>query len=398
MKLISELTSPYRENPTDYFVVQSSNPGLAVGFRENGEKSTLAESPDKSLPIAFTPYTQRGITFSNRIFVSPMCMYSSQDGFLTNWHIAHYGGLALHSPGGITVEATAVTHHGRISISCSGLWKDEHIEPHRKVVEVVHSNNVKIGIQLVHSGRKGSSLPLWESRRGIADNSIGGWTDEVYGPSTTPFDQISADPLELSIEQIQEIILAFVDAAVRADKAGYDYIEVHGAHGYLLSSFLSPIVNQRTDNYGGSFTNRIRFLTEVVERVRNVFPEHKPIWVRLSCDEWVEGGWGLEESIKLARILKDIGVDLIDCSTGGVNNDQKIPAEPLFQVPYAQQVKEQADIATSAVGMITTPAEIEGILEAKQSDIVSLARQFLLEPSFVSRAAQELGVDIVYPN
>ncbi|OLY80348.1 NADPH dehydrogenase, partial [Smittium mucronatum] len=262
-----------------------------------------------------------------------------------------------------------------------GIWKDEQIESHRKVVRVVKSNNVRIGLQLVHSGRKGSGLPIWESSKGIAHSSIGGWTDEVYGPTSEAFDEISADTKELTISQIERIKEAYVDVAIRADLAGYDYLEIHAAHVYLLSSFLSPISNTRKDIYGGSFDNRFRFLLEVVERVRNVFPENKPIWVRLS-----------------SRFLKDIEVELVDCSSGGMSNREVVEYRPLFQVSFAQQVRERAGVQTGAVGIITKPSEIEEILQLGQSDIVSLGRQFLLEPSFVKRAAVELGVDLSYPN
>ncbi|OLY80439.1 putative NADPH dehydrogenase [Smittium mucronatum] len=398
MKTAVELITPFVEDPLEFVHFQPNRPGKAIGFLEGGESINFDELPDKKLPLTFTPLTQRGVTFNNRIFVSPILTYSSQDGFLTDWHVAHYGGLSMHTPGGITVEATGVTAHGRVSINCPGIWKDEQIESHRKVVRVVKSNNVRIGLQLVHSGRKGSGLPIWESSKGIAHSSIGGWTDEVYGPTSEAFDEISADTKELTISQIERIKEAYVDAAIRADLAGYDYLEIHAAHVYLLSSFLSPISNTRKDIYGGSFDNRVRFLIEVVERVRNVFPENKPIWVRLSCNEWFEGGWDIEDSVRLARLLKDIGVDLVDCSSGGMSNREVVEYRPLFQVSFAQQVRERAGVQTGAVGIITKPSEIEEILQLGQSDIVSLGRQFLLEPSFVKRAAVELGVDLSYPN
>ncbi|OMJ29383.1 putative NADPH dehydrogenase [Smittium culicis] len=398
MKVVTDVSTDFKENPLDFLHYQSSNPGSATGLVVEGKKISLQDDSKKMLPIAFTPFVQRGITFSNRIIVSPMCMYSSQDGFLTNWHVAHYGGLSMQSPGGIIVEASAVEPHGRISINCAGIWKDEHIDSHKKVVDIAKSNNVKIGIQIVHSGRKGSSLPLWESRRGIAGNSIGGWVDEVYGPSDIAFDETSADPKELSIDQIERIIQSFVDAAVRVDKAGYDFVEIHAAHGYLLSSFLSPNANKRTDIYGGSFENRTRILLEISEKVRKVFPESKPVWVRISCHEWTENGWTNEDSVRLSKLLKDIGIDLIDCSSGGISNEQVINAGPMFQVPFAEQIRKEANIATGAVGMITKPSDIEDILQSGKSDVVFLARQFLLEPSIVKRAAIELGVDIAYPN
>ncbi|OLY80622.1 putative NADPH dehydrogenase [Smittium mucronatum] len=397
MKLVSELASEYKDDPREYRVCYPQKPGLAIGVLKDGRTYPFSKE-NKKLPMSFTPLKIRGLTFNNRIFVSPMCMYSSQDGFLTDWHIGHYGGMSMHSPGSITVEATGVTHHGRISIACAGIWKDEHMDGHRRVVNVVKSNGVRVGLQLVHSGRKGSSLPLWESRRGVADNSIGGWTDEVFGPSSDPYDEICSDTREISIEQLEEIKQAFVDAALRGIAVGYDYIELHVGHGYLLSSFLSPIVNKRNDKYGGSFTNRIRLTTEIVELVRSILPEDMPLWVRISCDECVEGGWSIDDSVKLSSVLKNMGVDLIDCSNGGINSDQKIVSGPMYQVPYAQKIKEQALIKTGAVGMITTPSQIEEILENGYSDVVFLARQFQLDPSIVSRTAVHLGVDIAYPN
>ncbi|PVV00674.1 hypothetical protein BB560_004851 [Smittium megazygosporum] len=397
MQIIESLGQQYQENPKDFYINQQIPPGSALGILdENGKTIPLTEAK-KPLPISFTKFTQKSVTFNNRLVVSPMCTYTCQNGILNDWHIAHYGGFALQAPGAVIVEATAVQDHGRISVFCSGLWSDEHIEPHARVARLIKNQGVVAGIQLNHAGRKSSTAPPWIGTQYIVSDSLGGWKDKVRGPSPIPFSEEHAVPSEMTKEQIEETIQAFADAAARADKAGYDFIELHGAHGYLISQFLSSSSNQRTDEYGGSFENRCRFFFEIVKRIQSVWPVNKPIWARISCTEWVEGGWDLNDSIRLSKCLKDMGIDLIDCSSGGMNSKQVIHARPLFQTPFAEAIRKEVKIPTAAVGIITTSAQVEELLSTQKCDFVLLARQFLREPSFTKRAAFELGVDMRWP-
>ncbi|PVZ97899.1 hypothetical protein BB558_006126 [Smittium angustum] len=393
MKILSEFETGFVEDPNNFVQIQPVEPGKSTGLLTD-EGNVLPLNEKNKLPLTFTPFTLRGVTFNNRMIVSPMCTYSCQDGFLNDWHIAHYGSFSLHSPGGIIVEATGVQSNGRISIYCNGIWKDEHIAPHKKVVNVVKRHNVKIGIQLCHAGRKASSMAPWMEGGYVAGNNIGGWPDNVVGPSAIAFSDNTPVPRELSVEEIHELIEDFGKAAIRADKAGYDFIELHGAHGYLISEFLSPNSNRRTDEYGGSFENRIRFAVEVCKKVRSVLSDHKPLWVRLSCTEWVEDGWDINDTVKLATVLKEIGVDFIDCSSGGISSHQVVKPAKLYQVPFAEQVRNQAKIPTGAVGIITKSQEIESILQDGKADLILAARQFLREPSFTKRVAHEMRVEM----
>ncbi|KAI9465023.1 FMN-linked oxidoreductase [Lactarius psammicola] len=346
---------------------------------------------NKNLPPLFTPLTIRGVTFPNRIFVSPMCQYSSDNGHATDWHLMHIGGFASRGAGGIVMEATAVVPEGRISPEDAGLWTDSQIAPLRRVVDFAHTQAAKVGIQLAHAGRKASTL------------AAGGWPDNVYGPVTVPWSDQYPTPKEMTVADMQRVIDAFAAATKRAIVAGFDFIQIHGAHGYLIHSFLSPISNTRSDDYGGqSFENRIRFPLRVVEAVREAWGD-RPLFVRLSATDWAEGPekdsegrwlqWGVEQTILLTGELKKLGVDLIDVSSGGNWAAQKVLVEPGYQVPFAEAVKKaHPDIPVGAVGLITTPKQANEVLVQGKADIVSIAREFLRDPHFVLRAADELGV------
>lgn len=318
-----------------------------------------------SAPTLFQPLRIRSVTLHNRIVVSPMCQYSAQDGHLTDYHLVHLGQLALHGPGLIFVEATAVEPRGRISPQDSGLWKDSQIEPLRRVVDFLHSQGTKAAIQIAHAGRKAGSLAPWiggTMNKILADESLGGWPNDVVAPSAIPFSEDHALPKELTVEEIKGLIKAFADAAVRAVKAGIDVIEIHGAHGYLISSFLSPLTNKRTDQYGGSFENRIRFLREVTTAIRAVIPGDMPLWLRISATEWMEWAgepsWDVESSIELAKLVQSWGIDVLDVSSSGNNNDQKIPLVKTYQTSIARRIRqalrtEGNDLLIGAVGLIT---------------------------------------------
>ncbi|KAJ1815003.1 hypothetical protein LPJ75_002530 [Coemansia sp. RSA 2598] len=359
------------------------------------------KNPDP-LPKIFQPLKIRNHDFKNRIWVSPMCMYSSEDGFAADFHLAHYSQFAMRGAGLVFTEATGVLPEARISPNCLGIWKDEHMAGLSRIVKNIHQYGAKAGIQLSHSGRKGSSIPLSlskirDSQRATVEE--GAWPDHVYGPSAVPFDNSHYKPSEMTLEQIESVQEAFVDAAVRADKAGFDVVELHGAHGYLLYQFLSPLSNRRTDNYGGSFENRTRMLIETVRRVRAVWPAEKPLFVRISSTEWVEGGWDIEDTVLLAKILVNEGVDLLDCSSGGNSSLQKIPVGPGYQIPFAARVrKDVPGLLTGAIGLITKGEQANEILETGQADVVFAAREFLRNPSFVLSSAHEMGVNIKWLN
>ncbi|MCX6243940.1 MAG: NADH:flavin oxidoreductase/NADH oxidase [Bacteroidetes bacterium] len=350
----------------------------------------------------FTPLKLREVELKNRIAVSPMCQYSSHDGFASEWHLVHLGSRAVGGAGLVMSEATGVSPEGRISIDDLGIWKDEHIAGLQKVTRFIREHNSVPGIQLAHAGRKASRSAPWNGDKvlKIEDACLpdrqGGW--KMVAPGAIPFAETDPPPVALTMEGIEKVIHDFRDAAVRADKAGFLVAEIHAAHGYLIHEFLSPLCNQRTDDYGGSFENRIRLLIEVVENVRAVWPEKNPVIVRISCTDWAEGGWTLEESVALAGILKEKGVDLIDCSSGGAVPWQKIAIGPGYQVPFAEEVRKRAGILTGAVGLITTADQAESILANGQADLVSLAREFLRDPYFPLHAAVQLGADIDCPN
>ena len=347
------------------------------------------------MAILFSPLTLRGITLRNRIVVSPMCMYSSQDGFATDWHLVHLGSRAVGGAALVLSEATAVVPEGRISPHDLGIWKDEHIEGLQRITRFISEHGSVPGIQLAHAGRKASSHRPWEGGGPILSEEENGW--QTVAPSAIPFYENGPVPHELSLEEIEHVIDAFEAAARRSLEAGFKVAEIHAAHGYLLHEFYSPISNHRTDKYGGSFENRIRLLLEVTERVRQVWPEELPLLVRISATDWTEGGWTVEDSVALAKELKNLGVDLIDCSTGGNVPRASIPVGPGYQVKFAGQLKQEANIPTGAVGMITEARQAEEILASGQADVVLLARELLRDPYFPMHAAHELGAEHTWP-
>ena len=346
------------------------------------------------MPQLFTPLKIRDIELKNRIMVSPMCEYSSKNGFANDWHLVHLDSRAVGGAALVCTEATAVSPEGRISFADLGIWKDEHIEFLKRITDFILQQNSIPGIQLAHAGRKSSRNEPWNGDKHVPIEQ-GGW--KTFAPSAIPFSPDYATPEELTQEGIAKVVNDYKAAAERALKAGFKVIEIHGAHGYLIDEFLSPLSNKRTDNYGGSFENRIRLLLEIVAAIRSVWPESYPLFVRISASDWVEGGWTIDDSVALAKILKTKGVDLIDCSSGGVVSYAKIPAGPNYQVPFAEKVRKEAGILTGAVGVIVKADQAEAILENGQADIVIMAREFLRDPYFPLRAANELGYDIKYP-
>jgi 2,4-dienoyl-CoA reductase-like NADH-dependent reductase (Old Yellow Enzyme family) len=342
----------------------------------------------------FSPFSLRGIVFRNRIAVSPMCEYSSQDGFANDWHLVHLGSRAVGGAGLVFTEAAAVSPEGRISIHDLGIWKEEHIAMWQRITAFITAQGAIPGIQLAHAGRKASTLRPWEGNRALPV-AEGGW--QVVAPSAISFNDVYPLPEALTDTGIRKVISDFRAAAVRALQAGFQVVELHAAHGYLLHNFLSPLSNHRTDEYGGAFENRIRLLVAVVEAVRTVWPEQYPLLVRISATDWAEGGWNPAESVQLATILKEKGVDLIDCSSGGLAAHQQIKVGPLYQTPFAEKIRKEAGIATGAVGMITTAEEAESIIAEGRADIVLMARELLRSPYFPLHAAHELDADIKWP-
>ena len=343
----------------------------------------------------FTPLTVRDVTFRNRVFVSPMCQYSSVDGLANDWHLVHLGSRATGGAGLVLTEAAAVSPEGRISPQDLGIWHDEQVPMLSRIFSYVESQGAVAGVQLAHAGRKASMTPPWQGSA-IAAVSEGGWTP-VLGPSAVPFSDRMQTPQALDAGGIRAIVAAFRDAARRVLEAGGRVIEIHGAHGYLLHEFLSPLSNTRTDEYGGSFDNRTRAIRDVVEAVREVWPERLPLFVRLSATDWVEDGWAPDDSVALARQLKPLGVDLIDCSSGGNVASARIPVGPGYQVPFAERVRRDAGIMTGAVGMITSPEQAEQILRLGQADVVLIARELLRNPYWPLHAARALGADAPVP-
>jgi 2,4-dienoyl-CoA reductase-like NADH-dependent reductase (Old Yellow Enzyme family) len=343
----------------------------------------------------FEPLKMRSIELPHRIVVSPMCQYSSEDGFAHDWHFVHLGSRAVGRAAAVITEATAVTADGRISPQDLGIWKDHHVEPLRRIFSFITGQGAIPGMQLAHAGRKASTDQPWNGGKPISP-SQGGWTP-IVAPSPLAFSENYQTPHALSVAEISQIVQTFSAAARRAEAAGAKIIELHGAHGYLVHSFLSPLSNQRTDQYGGSFENRIRFACEIVAAVRKVWPEKYPLWIRISATDWVQGGWTVEESVELARRLKPMGVDLFDCSSGGNVPGVRIPVGPGYQVAFAEQVRRQAGVMTGAVGMITDPAQADQIVRSGQADVVILARQFLREPYWPLLAASALGQEIKWP-
>jgi 2,4-dienoyl-CoA reductase-like NADH-dependent reductase (Old Yellow Enzyme family) len=341
----------------------------------------------------FSPLTIKNITLKNRIVTSPMCQYSATDGFASDWHLVHLGTRAAGGVGMVIAEATAVLPEGRITPGDLGLWSDGHIDGLRRIVNFVHSQGAVAAIQIAHAGRKASCAMPWEGGQQL-DERNGGW--QTVAPGNIPFLPGERAPEPLNKEGIKKVISSFASAAKRALAAGFRVIEIHSAHGYLLHEFLSPLSNNRTDEYGGSFKNRIRLLTQVIDAVKKEWPDGHPLFVRISATDWTEGGWTLEESVKLACILKDMGVDLIDCSSGGNVYNAIIPVAPGYQVPFSDAIGK-AGILTGAVGFITTAGQAESILQEEKADLVLLARELLRNPYFALNAARELDEDVAWP-
>jgi 2,4-dienoyl-CoA reductase-like NADH-dependent reductase (Old Yellow Enzyme family) len=337
----------------------------------------------------FSPLKIRGIEFRNRIAVSPMCQYSCEDGFASDWHMVHLGSRAVGGAALVMAEATAVEARGRISPADLGIWKDEHISALARIAKFIREQGAAPGIQLAHAGRKASTFRPWENGGRLVPREQGGW--RPVAPSAIPFHEHDAAPEELMIAEISAIVSAFRDGAERALKAGFQVIEIHSAHGYLSHEFLSPLTNKRADEYGGSFENRTRFAREVVIAVRAVWPEHLPLFMRVSAIDWVPGGWTLEDSVELAKRVKPLGVDLIDCSSGGIAPWVRIDPTPGYQVPFAEKVRSEAEILTGAVGLISEPAEANAIVTAGKADMVLIARELLRDPYWPLHAAKVLG-------
>ena len=352
---------------------------------------------DREVPEVdlFTPITIRGVTFRNRIAMSPMCMYSADDGYANDFHLVHLGSRALGGVGLIVVEATSITADGRITPKDVGIWTDDHMEPLARIARFLEAHGAVPGIQLAHAGRKASCAVPWRGGASLKTAAEGGWP--VVGPSPIPFSNGDPIPIELDERSIELYIEAWGAAARRALTAGFKVIEIHAAHGYLLHQFLSPLSNRRSDQYGGSLENRMRFLLRVVENLRPIVPEQLPLLVRISATDWVKGGWDIEQSVVLCKRLRERGVDLIDVSSGGTVPDAKIPVARGYQVPFSQRIREEAGIRTGAVGMISDPQFADGIITSGQANIVFLARELLREPYWAIKAQHALEEEPVWP-
>jgi 2,4-dienoyl-CoA reductase-like NADH-dependent reductase (Old Yellow Enzyme family) len=359
-----------------------------------------------SVPHLFAPLTFGSVTLRNRIAVSPMCQYSSEDGFANDWHFVHLASRAVGGAGLVFTEAAAVTPEGRISPQDLGIWSDKHIDRLKHITDFLRAQGSYAGIQLAHAGRKGSMSRPWEGTR-LVPPSEGGW-EVLPAPSAIPFSEEYGKPTELSRDGIAEIKKAFVAAAQRALAAGFDVIEIHAAHGYLLHQFLSPLSNRRSDEYGGSFENRVRLVIEVTKAVRDAWPGHLPLFVRISATDWLEiftgektegiaAGWTIDQSVSLSLLLRECGVDLMDVSSGGNVPNAKIPLGPGYQAGFAARIRREAGIATGAVGMITQPAQADCIIRTQQADLVLLAREMLRDPYWPMRAARELKYPAPWP-
>ncbi len=343
----------------------------------------------------FSTLTIRDVSFRNRIAVSPMCQYSCEDGFANDWHLVHLGARAVGGAALVFTEANAVTPEGRISPADLGLWKDEQMEPLARIVRFIEKNAAVAGTQLAHAGRKASTSAPWNGGSAL-EVSNGGWRP-IHAPSAIPFSSESITPEALDKSGITRIVKAFRDAARRARECGFKVIEIHGAHGYLLNEFLSPLSNHRMDEYGGSIENRSRMLREVIEAIRKEWPEHLPLFLRISASDWAEGGWTIQDSVALACMVKPLGVDLVDCSSGGAIPGAKIPVGAGYQVPFAAQVRREGDVMTGAVGMITSPQQADQIIRNGEADMVLLAREFLRDPNWPLHAAQVLEQKVDWP-
>jgi 2,4-dienoyl-CoA reductase-like NADH-dependent reductase (Old Yellow Enzyme family) len=342
----------------------------------------------------FSTLKIKGITFRNRIAISPMCQYMAEEGFATDWHLVHYGSRAIGGAGLIIQEATAVSPEGRITPGDLGIWDDSHIDKYKRIVKFILEHGAVPGIQIAHAGRKASCAKPWDGGHQLSPGE-GGW--QTVSSSAIPFNEGEISPLALDQDQIKKVIGDFRKAAGRAYEAGYQVLEIHSAHGYLLHQFLSPLCNQRTDQYGGSFDNRIRLLLEVTDAVKQAWPENLPLFVRLSATDYIEGGWDADQTVMLAKVLKKNGVDLIDTSSGGMVPYAKIPFSPGYQLPFAEKIRNEAGIMTGAVGMITDANQAEEILQKEQADLILIGRLSLQNPQFPLHAARELGVSIEWP-
>ena len=344
--------------------------------------------------MLFTPLTLRGVTLRNRIVLSPMCQYSAQEGQASDWHLVHLGARAAGGAGLVFTEAFAVSPQGRISPADLGIWDDSHIPALARLTAFIRAQGAVAGIQLAHAGRKASTQVPWRGGRPLTP-AEGGW--EPVGPTAVPFDQGYPVPRVASAAELEGIVEAFAAAAARACEAGFQVVEIHAAHGYLVHSFLSPLTNRRSDAWGDGFNGRLRLLAQIVQEVRGRWPAELPLFVRVSASDWVEGGWSADDTVALARSLAPLGVDLVDCSSGGLLPGVTIPAAPGYQVPFAERVRREAQVAAGAVGLITEPVQAEAIVSEGRADLVFLGRQLLREPSWPLRAARELGVEGPWP-
>ena len=341
----------------------------------------------------FDPIIIRGLEIKNRAWTSPMCQYSAVNGIVGEWHHVHLGGFAIGGAGLVMAEATGVVPEGRISIGCPGIYNDEQVAAWAPIVAFAHSMGSKMGIQLAHAGRKGGTALPWSDHR-MATVDEGGW--QAGAPSAIAFEGYP-EPHQLTVPEIDDLVKSFGAAAKRAIRAGFDLVEIHAAHGYLIHEFYSPLSNHRTDEYGGDYQGRTRLLKEIVQEVRASIPDATPLFVRISASDWMEGGWTIEDSVQLSKELKSLGVDLIDASSGGNVHNAKIAIAPGYQVPFAEAIKNGASIMTSAVGMITDPVQANEIIESGKADAVMFAREMLRNPRWPLQAAKVLGIDIKWP-
>ncbi|HXY42215.1 MAG TPA: NADH:flavin oxidoreductase/NADH oxidase [Vicinamibacteria bacterium] len=346
------------------------------------------------MSVLFSPLRLRGLELRNRVAVSPMCQYSSQDGLPNDWHLVHLGSRAVGGAGLVVAEATAVVPEGRISPGDTGIWSDAQAQAWSRIARFVKEKGAAAGVQLAHAGRKASTDVPWRGGRAVAPEA-GGWTP--VGPGAEPFMDDFPVPRALSVGEIRGVVDAFAAAARRARSAGFDCLELHMAHGYLVHQFLSPVSNHRDDAYGGPLVNRMRLALEVAHAVRAAWPEERPLLVRISASDWIEGGWDLEQSIALCRALAQAGVDLVDCSSGGSVPHAKVPLGPGYQVPFAEAIRRQAGVKTGAVGLITEPLQAESIVAEGKADVVFLARAMLRDPYWPLHAAQVLGAAAAWP-
>lgn len=344
----------------------------------------------------FDPIRIKDVTFRNRIGVSPMCMYSYVDGYVNKFQELHLATRSIGGAGLIIAEATAIEKIGRITPWDAGLWQDDHIKPYANTVESIKKYGAVAGIQLAHAGRKASTNRPWDGGGSITVSDPNGW--QPIGPSPVRFSDDSEIPMEMTLTDVRRVIEAFGEAAKRAYIAGFELVEVHAAHGYLLHSFYSPISNHRKDRYGGEFNNRIRFLLEVIEEIKGNWPGNLPLAVRISASDWLSGGWSIEDSVKLAVILKQNGVDLIDCSSGGISPFVKIPAAPGYQVQFAERIKKETGILTASVGIINEPKVADQIIKEGKSDLVLFGRKFLQDPYWPLKASIDLGAENLIPD